>query len=158
MSEKLKLISPWIDYYRKVEALFRADDDIEVNYDDDQKVIKLLVEGTPSKIDALTRIMPEKVSFGEVELCIEVVPANQEIKDDLELLACAFAGNPAFSFGCHHESVFGTMLYAVFAREVVQYYSDKINEYRGLTSTLYADIAKEIFKDTVHGVFFTTEG
>ena len=43
----------------------------------------------------------------------------------------------------------------VFAKEVVQYWNDSLSDPYGKVSTLYQDIAKDIFEDT-DGVMFCT--
>lgn len=48
--------------------------------------------------------------------------------------------------------------YVVFEKEVVQYWNDNLADYNGLTSTLYQDLAKEIFEDAnLDGVYFCTD-
>ena len=53
----VKLSSPWINFYREIQALFKDDHDIKIDYNDEEKVIKLFVEGD-EKADALMRLLP----------------------------------------------------------------------------------------------------
>lgn len=43
----------------------------------------------------------------------------------------------------------------LFKKEVVQYFTDNLGDYNGYRSTLYENIARDIFGDIV-GVFFCT--
>ena len=46
--------------------------------------------------------------------------------------------------------------YVVFVNEVVQYYNDNLSDIHGLRSTLYQEIAKDIF-ETRLGVYYCTD-
>jgi len=46
--------------------------------------------------------------------------------------------------------------YVVFRNEVVQFFNDEMGDPNGLKSTLYQDIAKDVFADK-DGIFFCTE-
>ena len=48
------------------------------------------------------------------------------------------------------------MTFVIFKKEVVQYFTDDIGDYHGICSTLYQDLAKEIF-GSIDGVFFCTD-
>ena len=56
-NKEVKLAPPWITYYRQVEALFGADPDIKVAFDEDELHIKLYVENE-IKAAALDEILP----------------------------------------------------------------------------------------------------
>ena len=43
--------------------------------------------------------------------------------------------------------------YVVFEKEVVQYWNDNLGDINGLRSTLYQDLAKEIFADDLQNVY-----
>ena len=45
--------------------------------------------------------------------------------------------------------------YVVFRNEVVQYYTDDLGDYFGMASTLYEDIARDLFSE-VDGIYFCT--
>ena len=46
------------------------------------------------------------------------------------------------------------MSFAVFAKEVVQYYNDDLTDINGLKSTLYEDIARDVFD--IDGINYCT--
>lgn len=151
---KMNLSAPWDIYYRQVEALFAKDPEIDVVYDEDAKEIKVCVEN-PVKADALEKLLPATKNFGGVELRITVVPANDQ-ESPASLYEKAFYGNPAFSGIVESEGSFKAT-YVVFKPEVVQYFTDDISDISGYESTVYEDIAREVFANGNPGAFFCTE-
>lgn len=153
---KLGLVSPWIEFYSELEVLFKEDPGVKVLYDDENKIVKLYVEDA-EKADALTRLLPAEKNFGGVKLTIEVVPANKLGDSALGLFQKAFKGNTAVSYIRNVTGMFGfDFNYVVFKPKVVQYYTDSLNDIYGMRSTLYQDIAKDVFSD-VKGVYFCTD-
>lgn len=152
--KNVKLSPPWIVFYEEIEALFREDPAVKVDYDGDTNEIKLYVEGA-EKADALTQLLPAEKTFGNITVKVTVIPANMEGPSRLQLFQKAFEGNPAFVY-IHESSGIFDFDYVVFKAKVVQYESDNTGDLNGLTSTLYQDIAKDVFED-VSGVFFCTE-
>ena len=69
----------------------------------------------------------------------------------------AFEGNDAFVFA-RKISLFHSnpTYYVVFKPDVVQFYTDNLGDWNGFRSTLYENIAREIFKD-IPGVFYGTD-
>lgn len=149
----LNLSTPWDLYYREIEALFKDDPQVKVVYDEEAKEVKLYVENA-IKADALTQLLPAERNFGGVELKITVIPANVEASK-VSLFRSAFDGNPALEDIISTDGPFATN-YVIFKNKVVQYYSDNLGSYYGMTSTLYEDIAKDVF-DHAEGIFFCTE-
>lgn len=155
MSNEAKMVSPWVDYYRKVEALFALDNDVIVKFDDETYELKLYVDGN-KKAKAIEKLMPAMKVFGNVTVNIQVYPSNAEFTDILDVIDEAFKDNPAFSFTASQQTPFGTFNYAVFAPKVVQYFNDDIGDINGKRSTLYQELAKEVF-DEVDGIKFCTD-
>ena len=152
---KTRLSSPWVLFYRKIEAFFREDRSVRVKYDSGTQTIKVFVTGQ-EKADALTQLLPTERTFGSVTVKVEVIPANLESPSKLVLFQKAFDGNPALAYiKAGGDSVFD-LNYVVFRGRVVQYRSDDIGDVNGLTSTLYQDLARDIFEDA-EGIFFCTE-
>lgn len=154
MNEKVNLSSPWILFFREIEALFKEDPAVKVDYDEDTKNIKLYVEGA-EKADALAQLLPAERTFGNVTVKVAVIPANLGEPSKLQLFQKAFEGNPALAY-IHKSGGIFDFDYVVFKAKVVQYESDNTGDVNGMTSTLYQDIAKDIFED-VPGIFFCTE-
>ena len=70
----------------------------------------------------------------------------------------AFDGNEIIDDVVQDTGLTRDMNYVVFRKEVAQYYNDNIQSVDGFSSTLYEDIAREIFKDAPAGTFFCTSG
>lgn len=151
----LKLCSPWINYYREIEALFGADKDINIVFDEENYILKLFVNGV-EKAEALARLLPAEREFGSVTVKTEVIPANPMGDSIGNVYKAAFKNNPVLVNFETIETPFGTMNYAVFSNDVVQYPNDNIGDINGLRSTLYQEIAKDVFNNEDR-VFFCTK-
>lgn len=155
MEDQVKVAPPWVTFARKVHKLFECDPEVKVEWNDEDRALKLYVN-SDEKADALETLLPEEKTFGNVKMTITVIPANVEEPTVWELFQTAFKGNSAVSF---MEAIDGMGFhagYVVFQPEVVQYYNDNIADIYGIESTLYQDIAKEVFEDHA-GVFFCTD-
>lgn len=153
---KINLSPPWVSYYHEVQAFFKEDPDVRVLFDDVKYEIRLYVED-PEKADALSQLLKPEVVFGSVVLSIIVVPSNKVTTSKESLFEKAFKNNEAVSFLYCVKSIFSNdLLYVVFEKEVVQCYTDDLGDIYGVRSTLYQNIAKEIFKE-YDGVFFCTD-
>ncbi len=154
---KTGLSSPWVQFYREVEMLFSKDGEINVIYDEVNRELKLYVSnGTKAAI--LSEMFPETKKFGRVELKITVIPANRCSEAGKNYLKSElFEGNGAVAFIRVIDGVFDNLLqYVVFKKNVVQYYTDDLGDYYGIRSTLYEQIARDVFEDC-GGVFFCTD-
>lgn len=158
MSENLALSAPWVGFSHEMEEMFGYDPEIEVVSDmsSDDPVITLYVNNAV-KAEALTKLLPGKKDFGNISVKIMVKPANNE-DTAKDILWKAFAGNPVFSDiitmapgGIYTDQI----NYVEFINEVVQYWDDRLDDPNGYTSTLYEDIARDIF-DGIPGVCYCT--
>lgn len=157
MPTQVSISSPWISYVRKIEALFEPDPEIKIDFDNDDLNLKLYVEDA-AKADALTQLLPAEKSFGNVNLKITVIPANANKESAISLFQKAFAGNPILNYIEGTEDTFSNPLYYfVFRNEVVQYFNDNLADIHGLESTLYQNLANEIFEGCHEGVLFCTD-
>ena len=144
---KLNLSSPWQTFYNEMMAMFKEDENVNVVIKDgeNEKVVYLYVTGQ-DKAAALEKILVDRVEFGGVEVNVVVKPSNAEPTID-QLYDMAFAGNPAYSFSKTLTGIFTNPLhFIVFKNKVVQFWNDDIGDIYGNTSTLYQEIAKDIFK------------
>lgn len=155
---RLNLVSPWAEYYHKLQAFFKKDPSITVIFDEEEEEVKIYVDSDQEKYEALITLLPKTKEFGNVTLKITVIPSNGSINgrmshrylragsDTEALLIQALRGNRAFAFS---QTVNGVMtnpiVYIVFANEVVQYYNDDLGDYYGQCSTLYQTLAEDIF-------------
>lgn len=151
----LKMVSPWMNYYQEVKALFERDPEIKIVFDEDNYEIKLYVE-KPSKAEALIQLLPTERQYGNVTLKITVIPANTDGSEVMDLFWDAFDGNPALAYVEDSPGIGAPFNYVVFENKVVQYHNDDISDANGLRSTLYQEIAKDVFGD-IQGVSFCTE-
>ena len=159
MKGPLRLQSPWVTFAEEINELFKEDPEIRVEYtDDDPYEIKLYVEN-PEKADALTQLLPAERVFGNIVFKTFVIPAdNAESNNSADLFEKAFNGNPALSFVAQEDPGLFSFpaTYVVFANKVVQFYNDDLSDYYRNKSTLYQEIARDVFGESC-GVFFCTD-
>lgn len=149
----VKLSSPWQIFYHKVEALFGQDPEVSVVFDNEEYTLKLYVDNA-IKADAIGKLLPLTKDFGNVTVKIQVIPANEQTVADL--FKTAFNGNPALSYVEHIETpMTGKLDFVVFQNKVVQYYCDNMFDINGICSTLYQDVAKDVFN--VDNVSYCTD-
>ena len=161
---RLKLAPPWITYVNKIQALFQHDPEISIvyNYDGAEAELKLYVDN-PQKAAALAKLLTPRKEIGNITLYVTVIPANKELVylkvSNKELFDTAFENNPVYAFTTEVRGFFNnTITYVVFKNRVVQFFNDNLNDIHGLISTLYQDIASEIFADAgLDGVFYNTD-
>jgi len=159
MNKEINLFSPWVIYYKKLEALFGKDKDIKMTFDNDEPAIMMYINGQ-DKYEALSQLLPSEKQFGGVTLKIYLIPANDWKLAKLDLFRKAFYGNPIVNdiIVISRDVLESTndFSYVVFAKEVVQYHDDSLNDPHGNCSTLYQDIAKEVFENC-DGIYFCTD-
>lgn len=148
---KTKLSAPWLTYFHKLEALFGKDPQIELEFED--YVITIYVYNE-EKADALIKLLPVQKVFGNIVVDIDVVPSGENINSDIELFKKAFKGNPVVDYVTSTDGAFKAD-YIVFKNEVVQFFNDQLDDPFGNISTLYQDIAKEVFEGTTSVHFCT---
>ena len=154
--EKVGILSPWACYAHQVEAFFEKDDDVTFVYDNEKPELKLYVNNG-KKAEALSKLLPAFKDFGNVTLKITVIPSNV-LYSIVDLFEDALEGNEAFSRILTNKEAFSSnpIHYVLFEKEVVQYPTDDLGSAYGVRSTLYEDIAKELFGEN-EGIFFCTE-
>ena len=155
---KLKLSSPWSIFYKEVSAMFEYDPDVSVVFDEDEMNLKLYVNNA-DKADALMQLIPHERDFGNVSMQIEIVPADNVVhSSSANLFERAFFRNEALAFVREIKGIAGfpNITYVVFVKRVVQYYTDNLSDIYGITSTLYQNIAQDIFIN-IDGVFYCTD-
>jgi hypothetical protein len=150
----MKLSPPWINFYNEIKDLFEQDSEIKIKFNEEVPEINLFVDNA-RKADALAALLPETKEFGNVTMKINVVPANKT-PSKLDLMLEAFLGNPALAYVWSSDTSLGTFQYAVFENKVVQYFNDDLQDINGNRSTLYQDIAKDVFGEAT-GINFCTE-
>lgn len=159
---RLKISPPWITYINKLQALFDGDPQIAFNVNLDEPSVTL-AGNNGDKNAALLKLLPSEMAFGNVVLKVNVdgPVSNLAFSTPKVLFETAFSGNPAFAQAvCPADEgyYFFSMTYIIFKNCVVQFFNDNLNDAHGLISTLYQDIAAEIFKDAgLVGVYYCTD-
>ena len=149
------LSPPWVTLYHMISKLFEYDQEVKVEQDEETYAINLYVEDQ-RKADALTKLLPASKEYGNVTVAINVIPANVEEPSKILLFQDAFEGNEAvscFYTGC---GPCKDINYIAFDPIVVQFFNDQLDDVNGLKTTLYADIAKEVFGQQ-DGIYFCTD-
>ena len=153
--DKVNLSAPWYTFVHELTALFGEDPDIKIIFDSDAYEVKLFVENQ-RKADALMQLLPEEKDFGNVKLKVMVVPADNQEDPIVTAMSAAFEGNPVLNDIRTISSVIGTFNYAVFRKEVVQFYNDQLDDLHGNKSMLFQEIARDVLGDHV-GIFYCTD-
>ena len=153
---RLGLSAPWTIFYRELEMMFEKDPGVRVVFDEKNKEVRLYVE-KEEKASALMELLPSKKEFGSYTLMVTVIPANGVKMTQPATYAAALDGNPALSYIKTIRGIFSNDLtYVVFKNKVVQYFNDDLGDVNGNCSTLYQEIAKDIFVEQ-QGIFFCTD-
>lgn len=148
---RLKILPPWSTFINKIEALFDGDSQIalNVNFDSNNPTV-VLATNNPEKAAALLKLLPAEKEFGGVVLKIVVdcyTISNKAFTSPKELFETAFSGNPAFAYVVSADNWYVPFTYVVFKNCVVQFFNDNLNDPHGVLSTLYQEIASEVFGD-----------
>ena len=150
----LKLSPPWNTFVNELKALFGEDPDVKIDYKDGSYEVRLYVAGD-EKAQALNELLPPERVFGNVAFKIYVIPANDGSNDYATTFEKAFKGNPVLKEVLRVSTPFGEYDYAVFRKEVVQFYNDDLTDPHGNESTLFENIARDVFSNA--GVYFCTD-
>lgn len=167
MSNKyFKLEAPWDTFAKKLKALFEKDtaikvgdissidDESGVNYNIDIEVYK------HDKYLALCKVMPRRVTFGNVTMSITLYDEENGAGHDekpYEIFKKIFEGNDLVKDVLVVPDFTGTEhCYIRFKPEVIQFFDDDISDYNGNWSGLAQNIANEVFENRCLGIHFCT--
>ena len=158
---RLKISPPWVTYMNKLQALFDGDPQIAFNIDYNNMTVAL-AGNNGEKNAAIQRLLPSEKQFGNITLKVIVDGpiANIAFPTQKALFDTAFSGNPAYAYSVTpgDDTWFFSATYVVFKNCVVQFFNDNLNDCHGLISTLYQDIAAEIFEDAgLSCVYYNTD-
>lgn len=164
MDNGFKIIAPWIEYQKRIVALFAQDSEIKVSsvYEPEGREVDYAFDievRNHKKFEALNRVIPDIKEFGNVTLGIQIYDEeNVESADDQAAIYKAlFQDNSIVDDVRVVTDPFGVQqVYVMFKPEVVQYYRDEMMDYNGLWSGLAQDIAKEVFDTSSGTVHFCT--
>ena len=150
---RLKISPPWITYVNKLSAIFDEDPQIAFNTNLGGGTYEVtLATNNAEKAAALRWLLPEEKVFGNVTLNINIDSGDNVINKAFgsakELFETAFYNNPVLAYIVVPEGFnWVPFTYVVFKNCVVQFFNDNLNDPHGIISTLYQDIASEIFED-----------
>ena len=160
---RLKLSPPWITYINELIALFDCDPQIGFNIAPDEQSVTIACNNG-DKCAALAQLLPAAVEFGNIVFTITIdgPMSNRTFVSKKELFEVAFENNPVFAYAVAPADEgyywYPTMTYVVFENCVVQFFNDNLNDCHGIVSTLYQDIALDVFADEAcDGVCFNTD-
>ncbi len=150
---RLKVSPPWVIYVHMLEAMFDPDPNIAFNVDYSEPSVTLSISHKCGlKAAAIAQLLPDMKYFGNVGLEINIdcqTMPNHKFVTAKELFEAAFENNPILAYvvipGSEYWAV--PFTYVVFKKEVVQFFCDNLNDPHGIKSSLYEDIAREIFDD-----------
>jgi len=159
---RTKLAPPWITYINELQALFDNDPQIAFNIADNGRSVTIACNNG-DKCAALAQLLPAELVYGNVTVSIAIdgPMSNRAFLSNKELFETAFWKNPVLAY-CVAPKQEGydwiDCTYVVFKNCVVQFFNDNLDDCHGVVSTLYQDIAKDVFvgNDLV-GVFFNTD-
>lgn len=161
-SVMMKLQPPWYTYHKKVQALFKEDDKVNVrelaDLGDGNYSFIILVSDK-AKAEAIKAIIKDKIEMGNITVTVTVLGPDEnginDIEADISTYETAFSGNSIFS-KVVSASIMGLDLsYCIFSYEIVQFWNDDLSDYYGNFNGLAEDIAREVLKET--SVMFCTE-
>ena len=150
-----KLSPPWVEYIQKLTCLFGSDPEIEFDFDEENYTVKMYVNNNV-KAEALIQLLNPDIEFGNVTLHVQVIPNNEDEVSEVQLFRRAFDGNPVLSYvKTVGDKSLGFRNYAVFKKEVVQYWADNLQDIYGNKSTLYENIARDVLNCS--DMFYSTD-
>ena len=146
--KQVSLSPPWITKVNELKALFGVDPDIDVVYNDEAK--EVIIESVNTfKIMALQKILVPSVTFGNVTLTIKCLVKDNAEDDVASLIKTAFADNPHFSQVITAPTPYGEQVYALFKKEVIQFYNDDTSDYYGNWNGLSEDILRGVVNENI---------
>lgn len=153
----IQLAPPWIAHYHKIQAFFEKDPNVKVTYNNDDYTVTIAVIGY-DKAEAITRLVKPEVVFGNIILKVRVVLVNIESADIIDIFKTAFSGNPTV-VSAEKVNLPGTdsVNQVMFRKEVVQFFNDDIGDAYGVESTLFENIANDVFVYPNEPVYYSTD-
>ena len=153
-TKQSKLSPPWNILASKIRVLFEQDNQITVSDcvpDEDSEgnyKIDITVDNI-YKLQAIKILIPSKVTIGNVEVKINMDKSEESsyidlTKDTVDIL---FKDNPIYkeTIGIENTLTHQMQYYALFNKEVLQYFADDLESPWGIQSNLAENIARDIF-------------
>lgn len=158
----MKLQPPWYTYHKKVQALFKDDDKVNVReWADlgDGNYSFIILVSDKAKAEAIKAIIKDKIEMGNITMTVTVLGPDEngvnDIEADISAYETAFSGNSIFSKVVSAFVEGFSFDYCIFSYDIVQFWNDDMSDYYGNFNGLAEDIARDVLKET--GVMFCTE-
>lgn len=159
MSNEVKnerLSPPWYIYHKKLRSLFEEDDQVnigELEQGPDGQYTAEITVSDKEKQAALQQIILQNVKMGNINITYTFAdPQDIPQADDdvsLETFIVAFKENPILVKTATAQTLSGNLqYYAIFKKEVIQFFADNISDYYGNYNGLAVDIAREVLVPT----------
>ena len=143
------MMAPWDEYVQAAKALFEDDPDVVVDNaveteSGDYKMV-VRVHGD-DKAESISELMPTELTYGNVTLYIELIPANERELTVADHIRRAFAGNPLYVDVVEPATSLTTFgaVYALFMPTCVQYFSDNLGSPYGATTLAVEEVARKV--------------
>ena len=159
---RIGLSSPWVITYKKIQALFKFDNEVTVSdmTQSDEAVYVITIKvSNPRKCAALDKILKKEYDYGNITVKVEVEPSFEE-NTEYSILVDAFSNNEAIvdivkkPFDPYVKED-KTSFVICTAGEIVQFYADNIMDLYGNVNLLYEDLMRELIDS--EDTYFCTE-
>lgn len=154
MENTITLSAPWVEYFNKLVTMFRYDPEVHITMSEQDKVVQIRVDNQ-IKANALAKLLPQEKTFGNITMKIQVIHSGEE--DQIAMLRNALNGNPVVNDIAVFDTIFGNFACVIFEPIVAQYYNDNMRDPSGITTTLYQELAKELFNTDNEIVYCTAD-
>lgn len=141
--------SPWVTAYNQIKSLFERDPELLISsmVENDGTYEFTISSSNRVKIEAIQSLLKEEYVFGNVTMKVNFSVENEDI---LQVVKNAFLGNDILKdTQVGGNPLTGEQNFALFKKEVIQFYNDNLLDYYGNKSTLAEDIAREVFNERV---------
>lgn len=151
-----RLSPPWFIYHKKLRSLFAEDEQVNIGELVQGPGGQYTAEITVSdkeKQAALQRVILQNVEMGNIKITftfadpLDIPQADDDVS--LETFIAAFKGNPILVKTTTVQTISGnTECYAIFRKEVIQFFADNTFDYYRNYNGLAVDIAREVLVPT----------
>jgi hypothetical protein len=146
--KKAGLSAPWWTTYKKIKAIFEKDPEIEVSdlvEGENGQNFVTLTSANKAKLEAIASLVKDEFKYGNVTLTVQYYYSGSE-EVDLSTFDTAFKGNPIYVRS--YDAGMG-FFYAIFAKEIIQFYNDDLTDAYGNYNAVAADVVSDILVDGI---------
>lgn len=156
------LSAPWWIHHEKLKAMFRDDADVTVGEnltkDKNGNFIIDIEVSSAIKAMALDYMLKKELTFGNVKLYVNVVDTMPADSRWLRICKEAFDMNPIVeAINTVTDPTGTTFTFPMMSASVIQYPSDNSGDYYGNTTSVPADVARDLFEADTYLRFSTVK-